>query len=93
MNENITKNIKKNSFFEKHNNNALTPLIMIYSFLQWLFFSKLLQYLFFFVTPSDNYFTISPHNLALLHSTLSTLLPSTFKEELHNRFNLIQKKE
>ena len=42
---------------------------IIDSFLQWQFLSKLLQ-IWVYVTPSDSSFTISPHNLVLLHSIL-----------------------
>ena len=52
-------------------------------FLQWLFLSKILQYLGFLDTiDSDNTFTISPLNLALLHFYPPTLLPSTFNIEI-----------
>ena len=33
------------------------------------------------MTPSDNYFTISPHNLALLHSTLLHSYPVPLNEK------------
>ena len=77
MNENINKENKKNSGLEKRYSNALTPSWIIFSsdnFLQ-SFCTMLVS-----VTPSDNYFTISPHNSAPFALYPPTLLPSTFKE-------------
>ena len=48
---------------EKRYSNALIPLSSDYIFQS--FCNNWVS-----VTPSDKYFTISPHNLSLLHSTL-----------------------
>ena len=53
---------------EKRNSNALTPLSYIV-FSSDYFFQSFCN-IWVSLTPSDNSFTISPHNLALLHSTL-----------------------
>ena len=72
-----TKKIKRILVLEKRYSNALTPL-------SWIIFSS--DYFFqsfcniwVSVTPSDNSFTISPHNLALLHSTLLHSYPVPLK--------------
>ena len=53
---------------EKRYSNALTPLSQII-FSSDYFFQSFCN-IWVSVTPSHNSFTISPHNLALLHSTL-----------------------
>ena len=53
---------------EKRNSNALTPLS--YRVLSSDYFFQSFCNIWVSVTPSDNSFTISPHNLAFLHSTL-----------------------
>ena len=69
MKENINKRKwKKILVLEKHNSNALTPLSLIVFSSDYFF--QCFCNIWVFVTPSDNSFTISPHNLALLHSTL-----------------------
>ena len=78
INENINKENKKNSGFGEERSHT----IIIDNFLQWVFLSKFFAIFWFLWTPSDNSFTISPHNLALLHSTLlHSYIPSTFKDD------------
>ena len=54
---------------EKRYSNALTPLSYIIFSSDYISF-KVFCNIWGSVTPSHNYFIISPHNLALLHSTL-----------------------
>ena len=62
---------------EKRYSNALTPISYII-FSSDYFFQRFCN-IWVFVTPSDNSFTISPHNLARLHSTLLHSYPVPLK--------------
>ena len=87
MNENINKengDWKEFWFWRSVTVHALTPII-IDNFLQWLYFFQNFCNILVSVTPSDNYFTISPQNLALLHSTL---LQGTLTQYLKIKFLL-----
>ena len=70
---------------EKRNSNALIPLSQIVFSSDYLFQS--FCNIWVSVTPSDNSFTISPHNLALLHSTLLHSYPVPLMI-LHKNVNL-----
>ena len=77
MNENINKENKNNSGFgealQKHSHT-----IIMDNFLSDYFFQSFCN-IWVSVTPSDNYFTISPHNFSTFAFYPPTLLPSTFK--------------
>ena len=68
---------------EKRYSNALTPLSYIIFSIDYFFQS--FCNIWVSVTPSHNYFTISPHNLALLHSTLLHSYPVPLTRDLEKR--------
>ena len=67
MNENINKENKKNSGFGEALQLRSHTFIIVFSS---DYFFQTFSNIWVSVTSSDNSFTISPHNLALLHSTL-----------------------
>ena len=88
MNENINKENKRILVLEKRYSNALTPLSQIIFSSDYFFHS--FCNIWVSVTPSDSSFTISPHNLALLHYPvpLKSTISIDIKFHMAERFSV-----